>query len=71
MNKANELVQRWNAPTPPFFQKVKQIGIALAAVGGALLAAPIALPALIINLAGYAVVAGSAIAAISQTAKED
>ena len=71
MDKINGLVQRWNAPTPPFFQKVAQVGIALAAAGGAILAAPIALPALLIKLAGYALVAGTAIAAVSQTAKTD
>ncbi|WP_317129430.1 hypothetical protein [Litoribacter populi] len=42
----------------------------LAAVGGTLLAAPVALPVAIITAAGYAVVAGSVLAAVSQVTKE-
>ncbi|WP_235893345.1 hypothetical protein [Litoribacter populi] len=64
----NELQQRWNAPTPPFFKKVQYIGMILGAVGGSLLAAPVALPAMVITVAGYAVVAGTVLATLSQVA---
>jgi uncharacterized membrane protein HdeD (DUF308 family) len=50
---------------------LRNIGLALAAVGGTILAAPIALPAIITSAAGYAVVAGGTISAVSQlTTKE-
>lgn len=67
------VIQRMKAPTPKFFRLLRTIGLALAAASGALLAAPIALPAAVITAAGYLTVAGSVITAVSQTAipKED
>ena len=56
------------APTPKFFRVLRTIGLALAAAGGALLAAPVALPAAVITVAGYLAVAGSVATAVSQTA---
>ena len=37
-----------------FFKIIRAIGVALAAVSGAILASPIALPAAVVTLAGYA-----------------
>lgn len=67
------VVQRMKAPTPKFFRTLRAIGLALAAASGALLAAPVALPAAVITIAGYLTVAGSVVTAVSQTAipKED
>ena len=62
------IVQRIKAPTPKFFRVLRTIGLALAAAGGALLAAPVALPAAVITVAGYLAVAGSVATAVSQTA---
>jgi hypothetical protein len=62
------VIQRMQAPTPKFFRVLRTIGLALAAASGALLAAPIALPAAVITAAGYLTVAGSVITAVSQTA---
>ena len=39
------VVERVKAPTPKFFRTLRNIGLALAAVGGAIFAAPIAIPA--------------------------
>lgn len=39
------VVQRVKAPTPKFFKTLRTIGLALAAIGGVILASPIALPA--------------------------
>ena len=47
---------------------MRTIGLALAAASGALLAAPVALPAAVITAAGYLAVAGSVVTAVSQTA---
>jgi hypothetical protein len=62
------IVQRMKAPTPKFFRVLRTIGLALAAAGGALLTAPIALPAVVITVAGYLTVAGTVATAVSQTA---
>jgi site-specific recombinase len=65
-----EIQNRWNAPTPPFFKRLQYLGMVLAAAGGTLLAAPVALPAVILTAAGYAVVTGSVLAAVSQVTKD-
>ena len=56
------------AKTPAFFKKLRKIGLALTAISAGILAGPVALPATIINIAGYLAVAGSVLAAVSQTA---
>ena len=60
------LAQRCAADTPPFFKKLRLIGLTLAAVGGALVAAPIALPLAVVTAGGYLIVAGSVATAVSQ-----
>ena len=73
MTKANSMnvIQRAKAPTPKFFRILRTVGLALAAAGGTLLAAPVALPALVITIAGYATLAGGVMTAVSQTAVMD
>ncbi len=65
--------QRVQAPTPTFFKKIRNIGLVLAAIGSAIVTAPIALPAAVVNIAGYLAVAGGIASAISQatTASDD
>ena len=65
------IINRIQAPTPKFFRKVRTIGLLLAAVSATLLASPIALPAVVIQVAGYLAVAGSVATAVAQTATED
>ena len=62
------VVQRVKAPTPKFFRTLRTIGLALAAIGGAILASPIALPAGLVAAAGYFALAGGVVSAVSQTA---
>lgn len=64
------IIQRLKAPTPKFFKVLRTIGLALVAASGAILAAPIALPAGLITAAGYVAVAGTVATAVSQTAVE-
>jgi hypothetical protein len=64
------VIQRMQAPTPKFFKVLRAIGLSLVAASGALVAAPIALPAAVVSLAGYLAVAGSVVTAVSQTAVE-
>jgi hypothetical protein len=65
------MIDRLQAATPPFFKKIRNIGIILATVSATLLAAPIALPAVVLQLAGYMAVAGTVATAISQTTISD
>lgn len=60
------IVKRAKAPTPKFFKILRNVGLALAAVGGTILAAPIALPVVVSTVGGYLVVAGSVASAVSQ-----
>ncbi|MDD4994051.1 MAG: hypothetical protein PHR83_17655 [Paludibacter sp.] len=62
------VVERVKAPTPKFFKTLRTIGLALAALGGAILASPIALPAGLVAVAGYVALAGGVVTAVSQTA---
>jgi hypothetical protein len=62
------LVERIQAPTPKWFKTLRSIGLALAAIGGAIVAAPVALPAGLVSVAGYLGLAGGVITAVSQTA---
>ena len=62
------VVERVKAPTPKFFKTLRTIGLALAAIGGAILASPIALPAGLVAAAGYVILAGGVVTAVSQTA---
>ena len=60
------IVERYKKPTPKFFKTLRNIGIALATAGGAILTAPISLPATLITIATYATVAGTVATAVSQ-----
>jgi uncharacterized membrane protein HdeD (DUF308 family) len=62
------IVERIQASTPKFFKTLRTIGLALAALGGSILASPVAIPAAIVTLAGYVALAGGVMTAVSQTA---
>jgi hypothetical protein len=64
--KIMNIVERVKAPTPKFFKVLRAIGLGLAAVGGTILAAPIALPVVVSSIGGYLAVAGSVVTAVSQ-----
>jgi len=61
-----KIINRAKAPTPKFFKVLRTVGLALAAVGGTILAAPIALPAIVTTIGGYVAVAGGVLSAASQ-----
>lgn len=71
MNKKLSVSERIKAPTPKFFKVLRNAGLILAAAGGYLLAAPIAVPAMVIKVAGYLTVAGGVMSAVSQAAVDD
>jgi uncharacterized membrane protein HdeD (DUF308 family) len=67
------VIKRAKAPTPKFFKVLRNIGLALAAVGATILAAPVALPMVVSSVGGYLAVAGGVLSAVSQitTISED
>ena len=66
-----KIIKRAQAPTPKFFKLLRTIGIAMLAVSGVLLTAPVALPAAVVTVAGYTAVAGGVLSAVSQITVED
>ena len=68
--KNMNIIQRSKAPTPNFFKKVRNIGLILTAVSGAIMAAPVAVPMVLVKLATYLAVAGSVASAVSQITTE-
>ncbi len=65
------IIERYKKPTPKFFRTLRNIGIALATAGGAIIAAPISLPVLVVTVATYMTVAGTVITAVSQAVTVD
>lgn len=65
------IVERYKKPTPRFFKILRNIGIALATAGGAIIAAPIAIPSLIVTIATYMTVVGTVATAVSQAVVKD
>ena len=61
-----KVVERIKAPTPKFFKILRSIGLALLAISGTVVAAPIVLPVTVVTVAGYMAVAGGVISAVSQ-----
>jgi len=60
--------ERITLPVPKFFKKVRNIGLILGAVGGAILGSPVALPAAVVTAAGYLVTVGIVSSAVSSVA---
>jgi hypothetical protein len=60
------LAKRAAAPTPKFFRRVRTIGLCLAAVGGAIIASPVALPAALVTAASYITLVGGVMSAVAQ-----
>lgn len=64
-------LERCVEPTPKFFKKLRTIGLILAAAGGVLIAAPVAIPAALVTAGGYLITAGAVATAVSQAAVDD
>jgi len=61
------IIKRMQCPTPKFFRKLRNIGLILAAAGGVLVAAPVAIPAVLVTVGGYLVVGGAVATAVAQS----
>lgn len=66
-----KIIERGKSPTPQFFKKVRNAGLAVAAIGTTILSVPIALPAVLLKVAGYLTIAGGVASAVSQVATEN
>jgi hypothetical protein len=62
------VIERLKSPTPRFFRVLRTIGLALAAASATVIAAPIAIPAAVITIAGYVGLAGTVATVVSQAA---
>lgn len=66
------ILERANKPTPKFFRKLRTIGLTVAAIGTTIVASPVALPAILVKIAGYLTVAGTVMSGVCQvTVKRD
>ena len=65
-----KIIARIQSPTPTFFVKLRNISLILATVAASVFASPVALPAIVIKIAGYLALAGGVAGAVSQTAVE-
>ena len=65
------LVERAKSPTPKFFRVLRSIGLALLALSGSVIAAPVVLPTVVVSVAGYLAVAGGVLSAVSQMTVDD
>ena len=66
-----KILNRASSPTPKFFKVLRNVGLALAALGGTILAAPIALPVVVTTIGGYLALAGGVLTATSQLTTTD
>ncbi len=64
------IIERYKKPTPKFFRNLRNIGAALATIGGAIIAVPATVPHLLLTLATYLTIAGAVASAISQLVVE-
>ena len=65
------IIERASAPTPKLFKILRTVGLALLAVSGSVMAAPITLPVTVVTVAGYLAVAGGVLSAVSQITVDD
>jgi hypothetical protein len=60
------LLERVVSPTPTFFQKLRNIGLVLAAICAGIMASPVPLPAIVTTIAGYVALVGTVLSGVSQ-----
>jgi hypothetical protein len=67
-DKLKSFGKRCQTDTPPFFKKLRNIGLIVAAVGSSIIAAPVAIPAIVTTIGGYMILGGTVMTAVSQAA---
>lgn len=63
--------ERIKHETPLFFSKLRLIGLVAVTIGATILAAPVAVPVMLSTLAGYIVLGGTVLTAVSQVTVEN
>lgn len=64
----NKVINRMQQDTPAFFKKLRDGGLILAAISATIITTPVALPAIVVKIAGYLAVGASVMSAVSQAA---
>ncbi|CAB5218396.1 hypothetical protein UFOVP211_12 [uncultured Caudovirales phage] len=64
------IIKRIKATTPPFFKKVRNIGLIVAGVGTAIATLPVSLPVGLVAVSSYLIAIGTTAATIAQTAEQ-
>ncbi|CAG5086044.1 cytochrome P450 [Parvicella tangerina] len=70
-DKLKSYFKRCGEETPPFFKKMRLVGLVIAAAGTSIVAAPVVLPAIVTTIGGYLIVGGTVVSAMSQAVVED
>ena len=65
-DKLASILERAQTETPPFFKKLRLIGLVAVTIGTTIMMAPIAVPAALTTIAGYVLLSGTVLTAISQ-----
>jgi hypothetical protein len=61
-----KIIRRARSQPPPFFRKIRNVGLVLTAIATAIATLPVALPAVVVTISGYAAAAGATATALSQ-----
>jgi len=64
------IIKRIKSTTPPFFKKVRNIGLIVAGVGTAIATLPVSLPVGLVAVSSYLIAIGTTAATIAQTAEQ-
>jgi hypothetical protein len=65
-DKLASILERAQTNTPPFFKKLRLIGLVAVSIGTSILMAPIVVPAALTTIAGYVLLGGTVLTAVSQ-----
>lgn len=65
-DKLSSVRERAQSDTPPFFKKLRLIGLVAVTIGTTIMMAPIAVPAALTTIAGYVLLGGTVLTAVSQ-----
>ncbi len=66
LDKLVSILERAKTDTPPFFKKLRLIGLVAVTIGTSIMMAPIAVPVAITTIAGYVLLGGTVLTAVSQ-----
>ena len=65
-DKLTSIRERAQTETPPFFKKLRLIGLVAVTIGTTIIMSPIAVPAALTTIAGYILLGGTVLSAVSQ-----